>query len=315
MAPWEYRTPPPPHRPESFPLPPPPVDPLPAGYTDSGASACNCRDPIEHRSESFATTSDAARNYIQALVINRLLRPNGLPHGNPGRPRTSPQKQLSSCVYFRSGYAFQNADLTMVTPLLQGASSVVNLTLLSRESNVPFFPGASREQEEVCGGMGITERINKCFFGLLDDFSDTLLPSEQDIVQMSATCASTNDELIPTRQTCCHKIKVYTNKNQEPELRSIIRLDMVRRPPPPPAATRWLPPADRRPPGEDARRAVPPRQGVGQLGRRPDAQVPADCVLAAARGRPRRGNHDARPLAGRRLQNPQAVRNKADAAI
>ena len=44
---------------------------------DSGASACNCRDPIEHRSESFATTSDAARNYIQALVINRLLRPNG----------------------------------------------------------------------------------------------------------------------------------------------------------------------------------------------------------------------------------------------
>ena len=49
----------------------------------------------------------------------------------------------------------------MVTPLLQGASSVVNLTLRSRESSVPCFPGATREQEEVCGGMGITERINK----------------------------------------------------------------------------------------------------------------------------------------------------------
>ena len=64
-------------------------------------------------------------------------------------------------MYFRSGYAFKNADPSLVTPLLQGASSTVNLTLLSRESSVPFFPGATHAQEEVCGGMGITERINK----------------------------------------------------------------------------------------------------------------------------------------------------------
>lgn len=130
-------------------------------YTDSGASACNCRDPIEHRSESFATTSDAAANYIAALKANRLLSSSARPLGNPSRPPTKANASLSSCVYFRSGYAFQNADLSLVTPLLQGSSSTVNLTLLSRESNVPFFPGATHAQEEVCGGMGITERINK----------------------------------------------------------------------------------------------------------------------------------------------------------
>lgn len=223
--------------------------PAAPGYTDSGASACNCRDPIEHRSESFSATSDIAHNYLQALAINRALKSNGQPRGNPERPPAKPQKQLSSCVYFRSGYAFQNADLAMVTPLLQGASSTVNLTLLSRESNVPFFPGATHEQEEVCGGMGITERINSCFFGLLDDFSTELLPSQDDINKLSATCASTNDELKPFQQKCCHKVKVHTRDDPDPELRPIIRLDMVRRRCRRPPAVR---PADR-PPTADRR--------------------------------------------------------------
>lgn len=168
-------------------------------------------------------------------MANRVLRANGLPHGNPGRPPVKPQKQLSSCAYFRSGYAFQNADTAMVTPLLQGASSTVNLTLLSRESNVPFFPGATHDQEEACGGMGITERINNCFFGLLDDFSTEMLPSQEDIDKLSATCALTTDAVKPFQQKCCHKVKVYTRNNPDPELKPIIRLDMVRRRRPPAA--------------------------------------------------------------------------------
>ena len=76
----------------------------------------------------------------------------------------------------------------------------------------------------------------RCFFGLLDDFSDALLPTQQDIDKLSDVCASTDEALKPLQQTCCHKVGIKRRGTGDAplaasDLKPIIRLDMVRRPP------------------------------------------------------------------------------------
>ena len=93
----------------------------------------------------------------------------------------------------------------------------------------------------------------RCFFGLLDDFSDALLPTQQDIDKLSDVCASTDEALKPLQQTCCHKVGIKRRGTGDAplaasDLKPIIRLDMVRRlPARPPARPPLTAAAGRRP--------------------------------------------------------------------
>lgn len=280
MLPWEYR------------------------FTSTGASACNCRDPIEHRSESFATTSPVAANYMRALKDRKRVSATGTPGGNPEHPRK--RAPMSSCLYFRSGFAFEKASLDQVSPILGGAATTVDLTLNTESASVPLFPEATSNQEEaVCQQMAMSERINLCFFGIGNDFSPTMLPTADDIAKLATTCAGGNElEDEQTLVECCQKAEIQS-ETAAPRFGAIIRLDLASR-----CSVRCSRVGHVLTPNFlDARGSVPENQASSQQRLGAVHGLPKVCVGAAnpscgwSTGR----QSHARPYAGNDDQNPRRL--------
>lgn len=67
-------------------------------------------------------------------------------------------------------------------------------------------------------------RINDCFFGLIDDYEDELLPTLDDIRRLATICANDNPVFEIRRKTeCCSKISL-----DDQPLVSVIRFDLLR---------------------------------------------------------------------------------------
>lgn len=267
MLPWEYR------------------------FTDSGASACTCAAPLEPRSVSMSEMSPLATNYFLRLESLGYSRPDR----SLGRSSTSPKhgNPIDSCLFFRKGFSLSNADLNLSSPVIQGSSRSVNLTLDASSASVPLFPGADPDDTLTCGAESLMELSQFCYFGLELDFQTSFVPNQQHIETLSSVCADPGGA--PSiRQRCCHLVEATPQGGGEQTFRTMIRLDLVRALPPRPVG-----PADNNPAAlsADAVDAVPSRQRGHQQRRRPVPFVPARAV-GVARDDYRQGNQpDARPTA------------------
>ena len=72
--------------------------------------------------------------------------------------------------------------------------------------------------------MLFLRRINECFFGLINDYEDELLPTLDDLERLAIICAN-DDPLFEVRRKteCCSKISL-----DDGPLISVIRMDLVR---------------------------------------------------------------------------------------
>jgi hypothetical protein len=209
MLPWEYR------------------------FTSSGASACTCPSRIEHRSESFPESSALATPYFANLFAHGLMNPDRTHPFQKGPVESG--NTLDSCLFFRSGYSFVDADIKVTNPIIGGSSRSVNLTLNAASSSVPLWPGAGGADVETCGDESLSELSQFCFFGMTLDFDTQFFPTVEQINALSDICSNTEDtETNAGKQAkCCHKVQFQEDKDAAPPgeagvRHGIIRLDLMR---------------------------------------------------------------------------------------